>query len=247
MGDPAYASDERGELAALRERAYGPASDIVRDPQALARLDELEDRARLAREQAITGASAAAAVRGTGVGAESSIGGLRRWHTASVALTAGAALVLGFAAFERGAASSDIPVVEDQDWAMAVPMSPSAGYAEYLDHLRGELLAEPGMSAIAVRLIRDELRPYGSLYGRSVWRGSTTDRQYCMIIDDTPRPAIGCIWSNPARTESVSITLPAGFTTSAFDVAAVPGTPIVYTLMPGGHVTVAPVTDASAP
>jgi hypothetical protein len=40
---------ERAELDALRGRAYGPDADIADDPQAIARLTELEDRVRPAR------------------------------------------------------------------------------------------------------------------------------------------------------------------------------------------------------
>lgn len=39
-------ASSRAELAALRVRAYGPGADIVRDPVALARLDELEELVR---------------------------------------------------------------------------------------------------------------------------------------------------------------------------------------------------------
>lgn len=48
--------DARAELDALRRRAYGPDADIADDPEAGARLAQLEERARSARAPAATAA-----------------------------------------------------------------------------------------------------------------------------------------------------------------------------------------------
>lgn len=50
--------DVREELVRLRARAYGPDADIANDAPALARLAELEDRERRAREEAVPAAPA---------------------------------------------------------------------------------------------------------------------------------------------------------------------------------------------
>lgn len=50
--------DVHEELVRLRARAYGPEADIANDARALARLAELEDRERRAREDRILAASA---------------------------------------------------------------------------------------------------------------------------------------------------------------------------------------------
>lgn len=186
----------------------------------------------------------------------------RRAHTALLVTTATAALLLGAIAWSAapfgqtatagpGApapapadTAKPIPVVEDQDWSSSDDRhwsaSSAADYTRFLDSLRDELLAGEGMGDLPDRVIRKDLRPYGSLYGHTVWAGSTIDGEYCMIIVEQPLPEIACISVDEAYASPRTIVLPAGVADSAAEAALEPGAPISYTLLPGGTVVAEP-------
>ena len=129
-------------------------------------------------------------------------------------------------------AETPIPIVSDQPWSM----SSRSGYELYLDNLREGFLDSPGLALIADRIIRDSLRPYGDLYGRTVWAAATIDGQYVMIVDDSPDPQFVFVSTDPAYASAQSVSL---------SVTAAAGAPpsaafVVYTLLPNGRVTVAP-------
>lgn len=187
-----------------------------------------------------------------------------RWHAALLGAIAAAALALGAIAWSSippaaslnpataspiPAAASPIPVDEDHRWST----SSAAGYNEFLDHLRIELLATPGLERLAERIIVDDLRPFGGLYGRKVWAGPTTDSDYCMIIAGQPEPSVACIPIEEAHSAPSTIILPAGDAVAGFDRAAPPtnavepGALVSYTLQPGGTVIARPIIEATSP
>ena len=174
-----------------------------------------------------------------------------RWRVPVVACAALAAVVLAGAVWNSIAPTQPAPQaatpdaadataiveVEDQQWST----SSAAGYTQFLDHLRGELLATPGLEAFEDRVIFEELRPFGGLYGRKVWAGPTTDREYCMVIANEPEPITGCIPADDAASP-LTIVLPAGRSDpkGVVDTVLPPGNPISYTLRPDGTVVAAP-------
>jgi len=108
-----------------------------------------------------------------------------------------------------------------------------------LDDLRDDVLALPGVG-ITKLLVRDELRPYGLVYGRTVGVGRTVDRQFCMIIADVPAASITCISGRNSNGTPVTVTLPAWYPNLESDPYAPVGELVSYTLMPGGSVVAVP-------
>ena len=348
-------TDDDGELAALRRRAFAPDADIASDPAALARLDELEARVRAhvasahpatsdaaspvaasagsstsdaaspvasaagpasvgataadaasagpattdaaspvpaTSGAASAGATAAGAVAGrsapvaaaqsvgvsslaagaggtaatTTVPAPVSVRRSRRWSAGVLAVTAAGAFALGGAtwssipradsppgaeqtasapsAAEPSAAPAAVPVItgdEDQRWST----SSAAGYREFLDHLRTDLLATPGLEHLDGRIVVEGLRPFGGLYGLEVWAGPTTDGEHCMIIRTSPEAVTGCVSAARVDIAPLTITVPAG-SPSATDPGLEPGILISYTLRGDGTVIAAPAAGQAA-
>ena len=139
------------------------------------------------------------------------------------------------------AGSVDAP---DADTAPVTVESREATYQRYLDGMRDEVLSLPGTEAIADRMIHDELRPYGTLYGRVVGSGPTIDHKFCMIIADRPASSITCISVENAYANPVTVMLPSGYSDPESELSAGRGALVSYTLMPGGSV-VAVRADAS--
>ena len=108
-----------------------------------------------------------------------------------------------------------------------------------LDDLREDVLALPGVG-ISKLLIRDQLRPYGLVYGRTVGVGPTVDHQFCMIIDNVPTASIVCISARNSNATPVTVTLPSRYPNLESDEYAPIGELVSYTLMPGGSVVAAP-------
>ena len=266
-GDATHA--EQGELDALRRRAYGPDADILDDPDAVARLSELEERLRRARAVRVpgelrsdayvddatadpsTGSTTPAAPRAAVLQEPPAARRTASWHSTLVAGTAVVAVLLGVTAWNASeAAGPDQPASRFAKTA-AVAMERRAasyevGYKMYLDGLRDDLLSRPGMQQIASRVIRDQLRPYGTLYGRPVGAGPTLDHQFCMIIADVPEPSITCISIENAYANPVSVVLPAWYSDSESDLFTGLGEPVTYTLMPGGSVVAERATTAAS-
>ena len=259
---PGTVGDEQRELEALRRRAYGPDADIYDDAGALTRLIELEELVRLERapqdapssDEEATPAEAEGSGRSAPpasvlVGGDSSRSRSPRWHTGLVTATAVVAVLLAGAAWTAAQApSADArPAGHAKTAAVANERRAAgyeAGYALYLDGLREEVLTLAGTQDIADRMIRDQLRPYGILYGRTVGVGPTTDNRFCMIIEDLPESAVTCISIENAYANPVSVTLPSWYTDADSDVFTGLGELISYTLMPGGLV-VAVRSDAA--
>ena len=256
------AADEQRELAALRRRAYGPDADIFGDPDALARLARLEDRLRLIRTPAtapdlIDAAPTVTLPEETPVAPATVVvesGGsparAPRWHARLVTATAVVALVLGGAAWTAATTPDAALPSGDAKAAATATERRAVGYEKsyglYLDGLRADVLALPGGGDVAERLIRDQLRPYGILYGRTVGAGPTLDNRFCMIIADLPAASVTCIPVENAYANPVTVVLPAWYSDADSDVFTGLGEPISYTLMPGGSVVAIPADSAGA-
>lgn len=242
------------ELDALRRRAYGPDADILRDGEALARLRELEDRVRrdrfpLAPDAGASAEPPAAASRPL-VGSDAAVVSLSmsrtpRWHGALVAATAAVAVLLGGAAWT---AAREADVAQTAAFASASKEDLDArsreNYRAYVDGLRDAVLSLPGSAEVADRMIRDQLRPHGILYGRTVGVGPTVDHRFCMIIADLPQSSITCIPIENAYANPVSVVLPSWYSDAESDVFTGLGELVAYTLMPGGIVIAEPADSA---
>jgi hypothetical protein len=108
------------------------------------------------------------------------------------------------------------------------------------------VLTLPGAEEVAVRMIRDQLRPHGLLYGRTVGVGPTLDHRFCMIIADLPAASITCIPVENAYANPVTVLLPAWYADADSDLFTGLGEPVAYTLMPGGVVIAEPADTADA-
>ena len=172
-----------------------------------------------------------------------------RRHAALVAGTAVLAVALaGAASAERVpavpapdarlAAAFSIPAVDDQPWA-----SSQEGYMEFLDSLREDVLEGADADRAAGRIIRDKLRPYGGMNGRSVWAGPTIDGTLCLVVSDEEAPVIACALPETVEARGISIVLPAGHADSDAEAVFPPGQSIRYTLGPDMSVTTQPATD----
>lgn len=259
---------DRAELDALRRRAYGPDADILDDAVAVARLSELEEQVRRARAawaprmedddlRAVAGVdSASPMIAGSGTATvvmpaqdEDAPPERRpaRWHIALTTGTAVIALLLGVSAWYQSGGPGDRAAAGHAKTAAVAMERRNAtyevSYRMYMDGLREELLAAPGMKDIAARLIRDQLRPYGLLYGRTVGAGPTVDHNFCMIIADLPEPSISCISVENAYANPVTVVLPSWYTDADSDLFTGLGEPVSYTLMPGGSVVAEPVSS----
>lgn len=242
------------ELDALRRRAYGPDADILRDGEALARLRELEDRVRQERfpaaPDAVASAETPAAASPSLVASDAAVISIAparapRWHGALVAATAAVAVLLGGAAWT---AAREADIADTATFASASDEEFDARYREnyrvYVDGLREDVLSLPGSAEVADRMIRDQLRPYGILYGRTVGVGPTVDHRFCMIIADLPQSSITCIPIENAYANPVSVVLPSWYSDAESDVFTGLGELVAYTLMPGGTVIAEPADSA---
>lgn len=243
--------DEQREIDALRRRAYGPDADIVEDPVALARLTVLEEALRAARAPVEPSPSAAVPAHGPlsmPVSQQTAVvepgapaPRVPRWHTGLVGGAAVVAVLLGGAAWsaaqggsaaERTGGYAKTPSVAAERRTAGY----EAGYDLYLDGLRAEVLALPGATDVAARMIRDQLKPYGTLYGRTVGAGPTADNRFCMIIADLPAASVTCISVENAYANPVSVLLPSWYPDADSDLFTGLGELVTYTLMPGGSV-----------
>ncbi|HXR44125.1 MAG TPA: hypothetical protein VN759_04915 [Pseudolysinimonas sp.] len=258
---------EQRELDALRRRAYGPDADIYDDPVAVARLTALEDLVRLERApreheatttvpdpatRPVMSAQPGPATLSATLGVASGPPRSPRWHSGLVAGTAAVAVLLGAAAWTAGqAAPADGPPSAHAKTAAIANERRAAGYEVgyglYLDGLRNEVLDLPGNEDVAGIMIRDQLRPYGILYGRTVGAGPTTDHRFCMIIADLPVSSVTCIPIENAYANPVSVLLPSWYSDTESDVFTGLGELISYTIMPGGGVVAVPADSARIP
>lgn len=268
MGQPLEDGGRDGvsELDALRRRAYGPDADIFADPDALARLAELEEQRRRARSalseepardaavDASTEPSTTAPPAPTPAAAEIvAISSTRapRWHVTLVVATAAIALLLGGTAWSSARAPvAGVTAAEIAASAAELNSERDAAYRAsyriYLDGLRDEALSLPGGEEVADRMIRASLRPYGILYGRTVAVGPTTDHKFCMIIADLPSASVTCIPVENAYANPVTVALPAWYSDADSDLFTGLGELVAYTLMPGGSVIAEPAAPATA-
>jgi len=250
------------ELDALRRRAYGPGADIFADAAAIARLQELEELVRLERfppelrsdpapppEARPEPSADTQAVESLAVPSPQRPRA-PRWHTGLVAAAAVVALVLGAAAESGDRSNDDVRSVYAKSAGFALErrsLSYEGGYERYLDGLREELLSGPGMDGIASKLIREQFRPYGTLYGRTVGAGPTVDHQFCMVVTDVPEPSITCISIENAYANPQSVLLSEWLADSESDAFIGLGEPVSYTLLPGGGVVAERAGEAPAP
>ena len=170
-----------------------------------------------------------------------------RWHEALVATTAAVGVLLAAVAW----AADDVPSNAGGEAAATAAVAtgdPGAAtyaalYELHLENLREELLSGPGMEAIGDRLFRSLLRPQGILYGRAVGTGPTRDREFCMIVADTPAPAVACIPAGDTG-RTVSVILPPASADSSDSPPAAAGF-VKYTLSGEGIVVAEPLRPAS--
>lgn len=228
---------EQRELDTLRGRAYAEDADIFDDVSALSRLRELEDRVRVEHfsppaewtvefSLAILHARSQTALEPLeidssrqapggpptppGAGGRSAVGQgptAMRWHEVLVATTASVSVLLAAWAWmgaDHGTTVEPSPIA-----AADGPGSTTyaALYDLHLENLREELLSGPGMEEIGGRLVPALLRPQGMLYGRAVGAGPTRDEEFCMIVADTPEPAVACVSADETE-RTVSVLLP---------------------------------------
>ena len=265
-GDVAHA--EKTELDALRRRAYGPHADIFGDAEALLRLSVLEERVRRTRYPSRVAApplpvpaaesaepdTASPAVPPQATPAEPSpplapSRRVPRWHSAVVATTAAVALLLGGTEWTAARLSAaEALAAENARIAASVneqrDASYRASYRLYIEGLRDDVLSLAGTERISDRMIRNQLRPHGLLYGRTVGVGPTLDHRFCMIIADLPEASITCIPVENPYANPVTVLLPAWYADADSDVFTGLGELVAYTLMPGGIVIAEPADAA---
>jgi hypothetical protein len=259
-GDVTHA--ERLELDALRRRAYGPDADILDDAPALSRLSELEDRIRLRRHtaeprrvpsaappaQATPESSAAVREDALGEGVTETAPAPRRGSRGRLMLVAGIAVAVALLGAVGWATSLSEPTGgPTARGATAPPVTNKQGeadYQRYIDGLRDDVLSLPGTETIRNRMIRDQLRPYGILFGRTVGVGPTIDHKFCMIISNRPTSSITCIPVENAYANPVSVSLPTGYADAQSDPSHGLGHLVAYTLMPGGSVVAVPADSS---
>jgi hypothetical protein len=251
LGDVTHA--ERRELDALRRRAYGPDADIYDDVDALARLQTLEEEVRADRfPPAVQAPSASASAPASAHVSPATVFSVStprapRWHGALVAASASVAVLLGGTAWSGALPSEVDAAVGPGDAAEASEQREAldrADYRRYVDGLRDDVLALPGTEEVADRMIRNQLRPYGILYGRTVGVGPTVDHRFCMIIADLPRSSVTCIPVENAYANPVSVVLPSWYSDADSDLFTGLGELVAYTLLPGGSV-VAELADSA--
>jgi hypothetical protein len=168
-----------------------------------------------------------------------------------VAATAAVALLLGGTGWSAARLSAAEALAADNARIAATvneqrEASYRASYRLYIDGLREDVLSLAGTELVADRMVRDQLRPHGLLYGRTVGVGPTLDHTFCMIIADLPEASITCIPVENAYANPVTVLLPAWYTDADSDLFTGLGELVAYTLMPGGIVTAEPADSADA-
>lgn len=167
-----------------------------------------------------------------------------RWHEALVASTAAVSVLLAAAAWasDRSGSTADLDSAVAASAAGIGAMTYADLYDLHLENLREELLSGPGMEEIRDRLLSSLVHPQGLLYGRAVGAGPTRDDEFCMIVADTPAPAVACISAEePERT--VSVILPPASADSSDSPPAVAEF-VKYTLSTEGIVIAEPLHPA---
>lgn len=227
-------ASEAEELTALRRRAYGPDADISRDPDAVARLMHLEELSRAARisvgdASGIASTSTPAPYGAASTGAPVEAPATPVFWTpkrttlrgAFVGVTVVVTAVLGVTA-----------------WSTAESAS-----LELLDSRRDVVLAGADLSLVAGRIIRDELRPLGDLYGRSVWAGPTVDGAVCLVVEGVEAPVIMCGSSESVAEEGLNIDVFAHIDVDEPGADVEDGQRVRITLTPDGAVLARPLTE----
>jgi hypothetical protein len=251
--EPDRLSDEtRAELRALQRRAYGPDADIHTDPDALARLRELEEAATPP-----AGAAEPAAVEESptpdipsAVSEPPPPQRSRRMRVlvgAAAAVVAAAVVAAGIApvvaANEEEDSRRRAAEAAERRLALDADLPTQTVYDLYLDGKRDEVLRLPGAEGVASRMVREEMRPYGRLYGRLVGAGPTRDDRVCMIVENEPTAATVCLASWTPLEIPATLVFPA----PQFDASS-PGavTYVGYTLRSDGRVVARPGADPAA-
>ncbi|WJL96799.1 hypothetical protein QSU92_06405 [Microbacterium sp. ET2] len=173
-------------------------------------------------------------------------------------VTGGAALVVAGSAF---AASTIGPPSAEGDDLAAVRQEAADAAAErlardddaphrnpyelYFDGKRDEVLTLPGAEGVASRVVYDQFRPYGTLYGRLVGAGPTEDDRFCMIVESSPSAVTVCL--DPAIWGFAPLPKTLVFPAPQFDAAS-PGEVayVGYTLEADGQVVARPGVDPAS-
>lgn len=271
-GDPHGASSrptltgaERAELDGLRLRAYSADADILDDPAGLVRLAELEDHVvqeRRTEPEPVQTDPASTPVRldtsaaqlDTTVQSSTTVVSDRfsprrattRLHTGLVGAVAALAVALGAGAWWQSGGGTDpavtsagrLPADDEQYWP-----SGEAGYLEFLDSLRDDVLAEVG--DVAHRLVRDELRPYGTAYGWSVWAGPSVDGATCLVVAGHASSRISCAGPEAVSARMLSIDVDTGIVRDDQTLEISQGETVRFTLLDDGILSTTHPDDAS--
>lgn len=248
--DPRHA-----ELRALQRRAYGPDADIHSDPAALARLQELEGSGPRPEPGPAPESVSESAPEPVPPLREDGTPAPRGVPLRPALLASGIALLLlvalGLGATMGGAGSADTAAeieesrqraaeAAERRLALDADLPRRTVYDLYLDGKRDEVLTLPGAEGVASRMIREDFRPYGRLYGRLVGAGPTRDDRFCMIIENEPTAAAACLSSRTPWEVPITLVFPA----PQFDASS-PGavTYVGYTLRSDGGVVARPGAD----
>ncbi len=195
--------DEVAELAALRRRAYGPDADIDGDPQALLRLQHLENRARLGFAAAeVPSADALPAVAGEAPEPPMPMDAgppARRlgWRAAALA---GVAVVAVLVVVQVSGIQSVDPIAQASPSASSAVPSPdrAATGSETalvdipLDRSLARYVEQPAAPEFPVEGGLRWAESLGAYYGWTVWLARSASGQRCILLDRSDRTFTRC-------------------------------------------------------
>lgn len=250
--------DDLAELELLRRRAYGPDADIHGDTQALARLEELEDRARrrIAPEtvESVTTPAAPRSATSARVGAVSGTTSgpidarRQRWHFALVASAAGIAILLGAQAAQR--ASSDAPPADASSVVAPPPATRGTDSSE-------TVLVEIPLAGSVTRYVPQTSPPrfpvqgelawsesLGPVYGWTVWVARTESGRQCILLERGSESFGQCLTEDRFLAGMLEVSVPYGRVAPEYRPARMTGgQSIIFRWVPEMRVTV--VLDAA--
>lgn len=224
--------EDAAELQALRRRAYGPDADIHADPSALARLEQLEERARRAREEtliaptkpaeappmgsdagtAATGAAPAGAeTAATEAAAETEPGRPRRRSIIVGAVVVVAALIIAGQVLDRtdptgSEAAAPTPTAEP------VVLQAASGRTLLeipLDRSLSRYVPQPAPPRFPIEGALRWSQSLGSYYGLTLWlgRAAHTD-QRCILLEGAEKTFSRCEREDEFLSGLLDVTVP---------------------------------------
>ena len=216
--------DEVTELAALRRRAYGPDADIDGDPAAVARLDELETRARQASapspapelEQPVVGSVAPTAAAAVVVNQPAVPAPRFGWRTAVVAGIGAVAVVVVVQAVAGQSAAPEL-AVSPQPTVQAEPAVAARDASETvlvdipLDRSLARYVPQPAAPAFPVEGGLKWAESLGPYYGWTLWLArSDVTEQRCILLDRGDRTYARCSADERFLAGLLDVSIPYG-------------------------------------